>query len=234
MKRVLLGAALAALTGVANAQAQAYPSKPITIVIPLAAGGAVDRMVRSVIEPMKASLGQPILVETMGGAGGTLGVARVARAAPDGYTISVGTWGTHVLNAFVYTAVRPPEGFRAGGAAAERAAMVHRTKRLPGGQSPGTDRLAEGQSRQGHLRVGRHRRQLDGLHLLFPENHRHHLSDGALSRRRSGLAGHRRRQHRHDVRSRGELAAAGARRQRQGLRGDVEEALVCRPRCADR
>ncbi len=52
---------------------------------------------------MRASLGQPILVENIGGAGGTTGVNRVARAAPDGYTISVGTWGTHVVNAFVYS-----------------------------------------------------------------------------------------------------------------------------------
>jgi tripartite-type tricarboxylate transporter receptor subunit TctC len=85
------------------AQAQSYPSKPITIVIPLAAGGAVDTMVRTLIESMRASLGQPVLVENMGGAGGTTGINRVARAAPDGYTISVGTWGTHVVNAFAYS-----------------------------------------------------------------------------------------------------------------------------------
>lgn len=103
-----LSASAVAITVVASwfsdvAAAQTYPVKPITIVIPLAAGGAVDRMVRVIAEPMKAALGQPILVESTSGAGGTLGVARVARAAPDGYTISVGTWGTHVLNAFVYS-----------------------------------------------------------------------------------------------------------------------------------
>jgi tripartite-type tricarboxylate transporter receptor subunit TctC len=102
MRRIFL-AALAGVTAIAGAQAQSYPSKPITIVIPLAAGGAVDTLVRTVIEPMRGTLGQPILVENMGGAGGTTGVNRVARAAPDGYTISVGTWGTHVVNAFVYT-----------------------------------------------------------------------------------------------------------------------------------
>jgi tripartite-type tricarboxylate transporter receptor subunit TctC len=89
----------AAITG---AQAQNFPSKPITIVIPLAAGGAVDTLVRTVIEPMRGLLGQPILVENVGGAGGTTGINRVAKAAPDGYTISVGTWGTHVVNAFAY------------------------------------------------------------------------------------------------------------------------------------
>jgi len=102
MKRTLIAAgALAVSFGVA--QAENYPSKPITIVIPLAAGGAVDTLVRTVIEPMRGMLGQPILVENLGGAGGTTGVNRVAKAAPDGYTISVGTWGTHVVNAFVYT-----------------------------------------------------------------------------------------------------------------------------------
>jgi tripartite-type tricarboxylate transporter receptor subunit TctC len=102
MTRVSL-AALAVLAALASAQAENYPSKPITVVVPLAAGGAVDTMVRTLAEPMRALLGQPILVENMGGAGGTTGINRVARAAPDGYTISVGTWGTHVVNAFAYT-----------------------------------------------------------------------------------------------------------------------------------
>ena len=102
MKRLMLSVfAILAACGVA--QAQTFPSKPITVVIPLAAGGAVDTMVRTMLESMRATLGQPILVENVGGAGGTTGVNRVARAAPDGYTISVGTWGTHVVNAFVYT-----------------------------------------------------------------------------------------------------------------------------------
>lgn len=110
--RIRFAAALMLVAGVgerayaqapAQAPAQAYPSKPVTIVIPLSAGGAVDRMVRSTLDSLKTTLGQPILVENVGGAGGTLGVNRVARAAPDGYTISIGTWGTHVLNAFVYS-----------------------------------------------------------------------------------------------------------------------------------
>jgi tripartite-type tricarboxylate transporter receptor subunit TctC len=63
----------------------------------------VDTNVRIMLESMRATLGQPILVENVGGAGGTTGINRVARAAPDGYTISVGTWGTHVVNAFVYS-----------------------------------------------------------------------------------------------------------------------------------
>ena len=101
--RICLLALSAILAAPSAASAQTYPVKPVTIVIPLAAGGAVDRMVRTIIESMKTTLGQPILVENIGGAGGTIGITRVARAAPDGYTISIGTWGTHVLNSFVYT-----------------------------------------------------------------------------------------------------------------------------------
>jgi tripartite-type tricarboxylate transporter receptor subunit TctC len=95
--------ACALLAAIPAAKAQSYPSKPITVVIPLAAGGAVDTMVRTMMESLRITLGQPILVENMGGAGGVTGITRVARAAPDGYTISVGTWGTHVLNAFIYS-----------------------------------------------------------------------------------------------------------------------------------
>lgn len=103
MIRAYLAVMAALLLGPAAAQAQSFPSKPITIVIPLAAGGAVDTTVRVMLESLRASLGQPILVENMGGAGGTTGINRVVRSPADGYTISVGTWGTHVVNAFVYT-----------------------------------------------------------------------------------------------------------------------------------
>jgi tripartite-type tricarboxylate transporter receptor subunit TctC len=102
MRRTIF-AAIATLAAIIGAQAQGFPSKPVTIVIPLAAGGAVDTMVRTMLDSMRTTLGQPILVENVGGAGGTTGVARVAKSAPDGYTISVGTWGTHVVNAFVYS-----------------------------------------------------------------------------------------------------------------------------------
>ena len=102
MRRVFV-AALAVVASAVSANAQGFPTKPVTVVIPLAAGGAVDTMVRTMLDSLRTSLGQPILVENMGGAGGTTGVNRVAKAAPDGYTISVGTWGTHVVNAFVYS-----------------------------------------------------------------------------------------------------------------------------------
>ena len=106
MRRIFIAAlavSAAVLAAAGAAPAQTFPSKPITVVIPLAAGGAVDTNVRIMVESMRATLGQPILVENNGGAGGVTGINWVARAAPDGYTISVGTWGTHVVNAFVYS-----------------------------------------------------------------------------------------------------------------------------------
>src|SRR5215470_9673943 len=85
------------------ARAQAYPTRPITIVIGYAAGGPTDTRVRVLAQHMKATLGQPIIVENMTGASGSLAVARVGRATPDGYTLSSGDWGTHVVNGAMYT-----------------------------------------------------------------------------------------------------------------------------------
>src|SRR3989454_9531869 len=88
--------------GISAALAQNYPSRPVTLVVPFAAGGPVDTIARIVGTPMGKALGQTIVVEDVVGASGTLGVGRVARAAPDGYTLSIGHWGTHVINGAVY------------------------------------------------------------------------------------------------------------------------------------
>jgi tripartite-type tricarboxylate transporter receptor subunit TctC len=93
-------AALPALSGVATAQA--YPARPITMVVPFAAGGATDTIGRAIAERMKSSLGQPVIVEDVTGAGGTIAVGRVSRAAPDGYTLSLGNNATHVVNGATY------------------------------------------------------------------------------------------------------------------------------------
>src|SRR5437870_10942122 len=92
----------AVLAGISAAAAQSYPSRPVTMVVPFAAGGPVDTIARIVGAPMGKALGQTIVVENVVGASGTLGVGRVARAAPDGYTLSIGHWGTHVINGAVY------------------------------------------------------------------------------------------------------------------------------------
>jgi tripartite-type tricarboxylate transporter receptor subunit TctC len=85
-----------------GASAEVYPSRPIVIVVPFTAGGPTDALVRTLSERMQHSLGQPLIVENVTGAAGTIGVGRVARAAPDGYTISVGHWSTHVINGALY------------------------------------------------------------------------------------------------------------------------------------
>ena len=91
------------LTGINAAPAQNYPSRPITLVVPLATGGSTDVIGRLMAEGMRAPLGQPVIVENTTGAGGTIGVGRVARAAPDGYTFLIGQWGTNVASGAIYS-----------------------------------------------------------------------------------------------------------------------------------
>jgi tripartite-type tricarboxylate transporter receptor subunit TctC len=86
-----------------DAAAQAYPSRPITMIVPFPAGGPSDTLARVLSEHMRGSLGQPIVIENVAGASGSIGVGRVARAAPDGYTLTLGNWPTHVINGAVYT-----------------------------------------------------------------------------------------------------------------------------------
>src|SRR6266481_3666711 len=103
MRKLCLAVAFIALAGVAPVQAQVYPSRPITMVVPLAPGGSTDVIARIMAEGMRASLGQPVIVENVTGAGGTIGVGRLARSAPDGYTIGIGQWGTNMANGAIYT-----------------------------------------------------------------------------------------------------------------------------------
>ena len=101
MKLSIVAAALV-LAAVAGAHADTYPSRPITIVAPTTAGGPPDTIARVMSERMKVSLGQPVVVENVTGAGGSLGVQRVARSAPDGYTVSIGHLNSHVFTGAVY------------------------------------------------------------------------------------------------------------------------------------
>ncbi len=96
--RLLFAIALTLLcSAIASAHAETFPSRPITIVVPYPAGGVTDNLVRLLAERMKASLGQSIVVENIGGGGGTIGVDRVSRAAPDGYTLVLGNSETMVF-----------------------------------------------------------------------------------------------------------------------------------------
>lgn len=93
-----LSIALALLaSSIAMARAETFPSRPITIVVPYPAGGPTDTLARILTNHINISLGQPVIIENVAGAGGSIGVGRVARAAPDGYTVSIGHWNTHVV-----------------------------------------------------------------------------------------------------------------------------------------
>jgi tripartite-type tricarboxylate transporter receptor subunit TctC len=103
--RLLLSIAVVlagALGFLADARAQNYPSRPITIVVPYPPGGPTDVVARILAERMRVSLGQPIIIENVAGGSGNIGVGRVARAAGDGYTLSLGNSGSHVLNGALY------------------------------------------------------------------------------------------------------------------------------------
>jgi tripartite-type tricarboxylate transporter receptor subunit TctC len=97
-KIVLLLALL--LSGAAGAQS--FPNKPVTLVAGFAAGGPTDTIARILAERMRQPLGQPVLVENTAGAAGSIAIGRVLRAAPDGYTVSIGHWSTHVVNGAIY------------------------------------------------------------------------------------------------------------------------------------
>jgi len=98
-----LAAGAAALPAISRfARAQTYPSRPITMIVPFPPGGLADVIGRIAAEGMRASLGQSIIIENVGGANGSIGTGRVARTAPDGYTLVLGIWNTHVGNAATY------------------------------------------------------------------------------------------------------------------------------------
>jgi tripartite-type tricarboxylate transporter receptor subunit TctC len=102
MQKTIAATLLALLAGIALAQAETYPSRQITLVVPFPPGGSTDIAARIMAEAMRPLLGQPVIVENVGGAGGSIGVGRVARATPDGYTIDIGQWDTHV-GSIIYT-----------------------------------------------------------------------------------------------------------------------------------
>ncbi len=103
MTKLLMTTLIALIAFSADAHAEGFPSRAINLIVPAAAGGPTDALARILAERMRASIGQPIVVENVPGAAGSTGVGRVARAAPDGYTIVIGLSSTHVVNAAIYT-----------------------------------------------------------------------------------------------------------------------------------
>jgi tripartite-type tricarboxylate transporter receptor subunit TctC len=102
MTKLFLGVVFAALVVIVGAHAQSFPSRPVTVIVPLAPGGSTDTIGRIMAEGMRPHLGQPVIIENSPGAGGSTGVIRVARSTPDGYTVQIGQWGTNVASGAVY------------------------------------------------------------------------------------------------------------------------------------
>src|SRR4051795_12050141 len=96
MRKLFVALALTIVAGIVVARAQTYPVRSLTLVVPFPPGGSTDAAARIMAEHMRATLGQSVVIENVGGAGGSIGVGRVARAAPDGYTFDIGQWDTHV------------------------------------------------------------------------------------------------------------------------------------------
>ena len=92
----LIAALFVVVCAVATAQAQNFPSRPLTLIVPFPPGGSTDAAARIMAERMRENLGQPVVIENVGGAGGSIGVGRLARSVPDGYTFDIGQWDTHV------------------------------------------------------------------------------------------------------------------------------------------
>jgi hypothetical protein len=191
------GAALPVLSPIARAQT--YPSRPITLVVPFPAGGSTDAVGRILAERMRVSLGQAVVIENVGGAGGSIGVGRVARATPDGYTLDIGQWDTHVANgatfALSYDVVKD---FEPIALLSSNPFLILAKKAVPalgkesgaGGRPQGPGRMVEGQSRQGV--AGNPDCRIPCRRPPVPERNGDALCLRPVSRRRSCDAGSRR------------------------------------------
>ena len=154
----LFGGAAALPAASRIAVAQAYPSRPVTIVVPFPPGGPADLLGRMAGERLRSSFGQPVIVENVPGANGSIGVGRVARAAPDGYTLVLGLWNTHVANAAVYALQYDVQkDFEPVGLLSSIASLVVARKSLPADNLKGfVDWLKANSDKasEGHVGIG--------------------------------------------------------------------------------
>ena len=145
-----IGVALAAVMGsIGGAGADSYPSRPITIVVPYAAGGLFDSIARALAESMRGALAQSVVIENVGGAGGSIALGRVARAAPDGYTLSVGSGDQFVVNAAIYPLQYDVvQDFEPVTLLMNGPNLIVSKNEIPAKQSEGAGGVAEGEPRQ--------------------------------------------------------------------------------------
>jgi tripartite-type tricarboxylate transporter receptor subunit TctC len=140
------------------ARAQGYPSRPITIIVPFVAGGPSDWLGRLVAERLRVSFSQPVVIENVAGANGSIGVGRVARAAPDGYTLLIGLWNTHVANGAIYALPYDVQtDFEPVGLLSNSASLVVARKSLPADDLKGLVewlKANRGKATEGHVGIG--------------------------------------------------------------------------------
>lgn len=132
-RHLIAAGALAAMAGIAPAAAQTFPARPITMIIPFAAGGPTDVVGRIVAESMSKNLGQTVVIENVAGAGGTTGATRLTQQQPDGYTIMIGHTGTHAASVALYPNLRynPVTDFAQIGVVNTNAILITAKKALP-------------------------------------------------------------------------------------------------------
>ena len=188
MPRILVGALIACLLAVpGHARAEDWPTRPVTMVVPFAAGGPIDVVARLISPRMSELLGQQVVIDNIPGAGGMVGASRVAKSAPDGYTMLVGNQATHTYSQFLYTKplYDPVADFAPGGMLLSNFKVLVVRKDLAANTLRRIHRLCEGEPGDHAIRLGR--RRLGHPHRLpaaqRQDGHQDHPR--ALSRRRT-------------------------------------------------
>ena len=221
-------APVAALSRIARAQA--YPSRPITMVVPFPAGGPTDTIGRIVAEGMRASLGQPVVIDNVGGAAGSLATGKVARAEPDGYTIGLGSGTTHVANGAIYllnydvvTSFEPVSmlTIQPMVIVAKKTMQADTLQDLIAWLRANPDKASQGTAGAGSTS------HLSGIFFQMQTGTRYQF----VPYRYAGPDG---RVDRPDDRSGGKLCAAGSRRHHKGLRGHQQAPHAGGARCPNR
>ena len=208
-------AALAAAVVIAlpaAAVAQGYPNRPITLIIPFAAGGPSDTLGRLTADHLGRTLGQQLVIENVGGAGGTVGTERAAKAAPDGYTLFQHHTALPAAAAlYANLALRHRHGLRAARSDQYRPDGAGKPQDAGRKGRQGADRLAQGAWRQGNRRSCRRRFELASVRAFADANARYQAIFGSLSRNRPGDDRSRGRTDRRALRSGDDGNAAGDR-----------------------
>jgi hypothetical protein len=233
---IMSAAAIAVIAGAAPARAENYPSRPITVIVPFPAGGASDVVARIVTNQMALILGQSIIVENVGGAGGTIGSARVAAAAPDGYTLLAAAMGSHVAAPVLMPNAKynPLTDFAPIGITAHAPAVVIARKDFPAQdlkEFVAALRQQDGAVKQAHGGIGASSHMAC---LLFTRTDRGEAHARCLSRLWSGVERPGRRPRRLHVRTIRQRGGGGAGRFGQSLRGVRWRAPDDAAGCTDR